>query len=123
MVDLLIANNTPREQLIIPLEITVVLEDEVNPDGNIPTSYEMYDPYPNPFNSRTTLIFALPVNSEVTFSILDLNGREAIRNIAGNYSTGQHNVVIDASELSTGLYFIQMEANNFRAIRQVLLLR
>jgi hypothetical protein len=119
----LIANNTPREQLIIPLEITVVLEDEVNPDGNIPTSYEMYDPYPNPFNSRTTLIFALPVNSEVTFSILDLNGREAIRNIAGNYSTGQHNVVIDASELSTGLYFIQMEANNFRAIRQVLLLR
>lgn len=121
-IDLMIANTTPQEKITIPLEITV-REVDVNSYENIPASFELFDPFPNPFNSKTTLSFSLPVNSDVTFTICDITGREAVPALTGNYAPGNHNLTIDASDLPTGLYFIRMETKDFRAMRQALLLR
>jgi len=121
-IELLIAHTTPQEDILIPIEITVS-EDVENPNRGLPTTFKMYDPFPNPFNAKTTLGYALPINSVVTFTICDITGRMVSQVITGNYAAGEHEFVFDANELSTGFYFIRMETENFIAMRRVLLLR
>ena len=46
------------------------------PEPLIPTAYEMFAPYPNPFNPETTIRFGLPENSRVKIFVHDILGRE-----------------------------------------------
>ena len=54
----------------------------------LPESFSLESAYPNPFNPVTTLNFAMPVDSKVSLSIYDLQGREVISLIDGNMDAG-----------------------------------
>jgi hypothetical protein len=54
----------------------------------IPTVFDLNDAYPNPFNPVTTLSFAIPIDSEVSLSIYNLQGREVVSLVNGNLDAG-----------------------------------
>jgi hypothetical protein len=41
----------------------------------------------------------------------------------GVQNAGRYNVRFDASKLSTGVYFYQLQSENFRSIKKMLLLK
>lgn len=66
--------------------------------------------YPNPVNETTTLSFELAGNETLSISICDAQGR-MVKSIAQNqlYTTGKHEVTIDATQLASGHYTLVIE--------------
>ena len=75
---------------------------------SIPDDFELSEAYPNPFNPPTTVRYALPVDGDMTLSVYDLQGRQLTELASGFTSAGYYQAVWDASQYSSGLYFIRM---------------
>jgi hypothetical protein len=89
---------------------TSVLSIEQTYEPAIPRNLEM-SAYPNPFNNRTTLRFALPLSGKVGLSVYDLSGRKAMDLVNGNYSAGVHEIVVNGADLAGGTYMLHMNTN------------
>ena len=82
----------------------------------LPITYELYNPYPNPFNPVTTLRYDLPEYAQVSITIYNMMGR-VVKTLINNqqtagYRSTQWNATNDAgSPVSAGIYLytIQME--------------
>ena len=91
-----------------------------------PNSFILNQNYPNPFNSSTTISFSLPHASEVTFTIYDVLGRNVGKQpfaSSKNYSAGENRIVFDGAGLSSGIYFVRMEAGGNVQTKKMMLLR
>ncbi|MBN1996196.1 aryl-sulfate sulfotransferase, partial [candidate division KSB1 bacterium] len=86
-----------------------VVESEVeqNPD-QIPLQCKIEGNYPNPFNAKTSIRFSVLEQSKVKLEIYNVLGQFEQEITDGIYESGIHNVVFDANQLSTGIYFIRM---------------
>ena len=89
----------------------------------IPTEFSLSPAYPNPFNPVTTLSFAIPVDSEVSLSIYNLQGREVVSLINGNMDAGYHSVVWNADSHSSGVYFVKMVTGEFVNTQKLMLVK
>jgi hypothetical protein len=79
--------------------------------------------YPNPFNPSTTIKFELQKSSQVTLSVFDVLGREVSVLVNERRDAGVHEVKLDASSLSSGVYFYRLQAGDFVQTRKLLLVR
>lgn len=75
--ELLFSSNDPGNQEIsIELRGTGIDPAFVNPDGDEnPTEFALLSAYPNPFNDKTNLKFAVPTAGQASLSVFDVNGR------------------------------------------------
>jgi hypothetical protein len=78
---------------------------------------------PSPFNSSTSLRYALPQAANVTLRVYDTAGRVVATLVNGWRQAGNHDVTFDGSRLSSGLYFVKMEAGEYRAVQKMVLLK
>jgi hypothetical protein len=93
-------------------------------DAEIPTDFALESNYPNPFNPTTVIRYALPQRAPVRLSVYDVQGRRvAVLVVASEQPAGRYEVAFEAGALPSGVYFYQIEAGVFRAVRQMLLLR
>jgi len=96
----------------------------INQDNNIlPIKYRLHQNYPNPFNSSTTISFTLPKTLSVNLSTYDLLGREVKVLINRQMPAGKNDIIFDANDLSSGVYFYRLEANNIYLSRKFLLIK
>lgn len=84
--------------------------------------FNLFQNYPNPFNPETTIKFGVKEPCWVELGVYDLLGREVVKLVDEQYQPGQYEVTFDASELSSGLYFSQIQMGNFRAVRKMIVL-
>jgi len=79
---------------------------------------------PNPFNPITTIIFDLPVASEVRFDVYNLIGaRVGIGLEPTQFSAGSHSITFDGSNLSSGIYIYRLEADRCKVEGKMILLK
>lgn len=88
-----------------------------------PELFLLRNPYPNPFNSSTMVTFDLPEGSEVSLKVFDVKGREAAVLWEGYTEAGVHSTGFSGEGISSGVYFIRLEANNEIYTRKVVLIR
>ncbi len=101
----------------------VIASDE-NVTATLPTAYAMNKAYPNPFNPSTSIMIALPETSELTVSVFNVMGQQVAQLANGQFSAGQHNFSFEASNLASGLYFIQAQVpGQLNAIQKVTLMK
>ena len=74
----------------------------------LPTNLSLLQNYPNPFNPSTTIKFALPVSSNVKINIYNALGQLVETLVDKEMESGYHQVNIDASKLSSGVYLYQL---------------
>ena len=89
----------------------------------IPDNYNLFHAYPNPFNPLTTIKYALPQESKITISVYDIRGREIDVLFSGVKDIGYHETTWDASQYSSGAYFIRMNSGSFTKTQKVMLLK
>tara|TARA_B100000131_G_scaffold197709_1_gene190025 strand:- start:1919 stop:3478 length:1560 start_codon:yes stop_codon:yes gene_type:complete len=89
----------------------------------IPMDYELREPYPNPFNARTTIRFSLPLKDILNIDIYDINGRRIQSLAHGIFERGQQEIYWDAGDLSSGVYFIMMSSRDFIKTKKVTLIK
>jgi photosystem II stability/assembly factor-like uncharacterized protein len=79
--------------------------------------------YPNPFNNETIIEFYIPYNSRITLRVYNILG-ELIENlIDAEFPEGRLTYRWDASSLPSGIYFLQIEWDEFRQIMKTILLK
>ena len=88
----------------------------------LPSEYILSSAYPNPFNPATTLSFALPIQSDVTITIYNMQGRQVSTLIDGNMKAGYHSVVWNANSMASGVYFVKMVAGEFVNTQKLMLI-
>jgi hypothetical protein len=78
--------------------------------GITPSNFELSQNYPNPFNPSTTIRYALPFESKVAIIVYNLLGQEVATLVNNVESTGYHEVVFNAANLSSGVYIYTIKA-------------
>jgi len=88
-----------------------------------PTQFSLRQNYPNPFNPTTTIEYDLPVDTRVSLKLYDVLGREVMSLVDGFVSAGYHEVTLDGSALSSGVYLYRLDAGSFTQVRKLLMLK
>ena len=89
----------------------------------MPLVYNLEQNRPNPFNPVTTISYQLADKGLVSLKVYDLGGRLVGTLVNAVQEAGQHSVSFDGSRLSSGMYFVRMQAGNFTSVRKMVLLK
>jgi hypothetical protein len=96
----------------------------------VPLRFAMEQNFPNPFNPSTTIRYEVPVPSIVSLTVCNVLGQEITTLARGEVGPGAHEAVFDAKGLSSGVYFVRINARamapegketGFTAVRKMLL--
>ena len=80
---------------------------------NTPKQFSLSQNHPNPFNSKTTIVFNLPSANTVSIRIFDLLGREiSVITDEKYYRAGTHSVQINSDLFSSGVYFYEVQSGD-----------
>jgi hypothetical protein len=114
--------------LNIELEGLILLSDasgngiEVN-ISNMPKTFGLNSAYPNPFNPVTTISYDIADASFININVYDLLGNQVASLVNEMKNSGEHSIQWNADGLSSGLYFVKMEANNEIFIDKLMLMK
>ncbi|NQS98080.1 MAG: T9SS type A sorting domain-containing protein [candidate division Zixibacteria bacterium] len=92
-------------------------------DRIIPDAFSLRQNYPNPFNARTTIEFEVPHRSIISIRVYNVLGRQVAELADETFDPGVHRVSFDGAELSSGIYFVNMTNEYFKATIKVLLIK
>lgn len=73
----------------------------------------LYPNVPNPFKSFTTIKYFIAKRSVVNIHIFDSDGRKLYTIFSENPEQGLHEVKIEGAKLSNGIYYYQIETEDF----------
>ena len=97
---------------------------EVAPAGDeVPGEYRLDQNYPNPFNPQTTIAFDLKRSGHVSLAVYNALGQKVAVLVSETQPAGRYEVTWDAGSLPSGLYFYQIRADNFHAVRKMVLIK
>jgi len=116
---------------IIGNEVDKVIWDVnvVRPDGiatpmePLPTDPFLAAPFPNPFNSETSVRFGLPRQDWASLTLCDIQGRELEVVEQGWMAAGIHNFPLDAGKLPAGMYLLQLQTSGRRFIQKAVVIK
>jgi hypothetical protein len=94
----------------------------------LPKEYSLRGNYPNPFNAKTIISFALPQESRVTLDIYNILGQKVKTLVDGAMPAGYHKLEWDGSDhnglgVSSGVYLYKLKADNFTRVNRMTLLK
>jgi hypothetical protein len=75
---------------------------------------------PNPFNGTTTIDVKLTQSSNVVIEVMNVTGQKVMEMNNGTLSAGNHSFNIDASQLSSGVYFYTVYAGNYSVTKKMI---
>jgi len=105
-------------QAIIPELAAVSTADQIEPVSSL-----QLRSYPNPFNPSTTVSFSLPTPGEISLELYNLKGQKLRELCAGQYKAGKHQISFSATELSSGVYILSLQAGGKRLNRRRTLMK
>ena len=88
------------------LEISYSIQDEIVQYG--PYAFELKEVTPNPFNPATEVEFTIPSDGFVELSAFNVMGQKVTGIYSGYQSTGYHSYTWNASDLPSGVYYVQL---------------
>ena len=135
--------NIPPYSVIQILKDNTFNEDACDCDGNIdlgcgcgegdsclsannmilPDQFSIQSIYPNPFNPRVNITYALPENIHVKLDIFDISGRQ-VQSLVNEYKTaGYHSAVWYTNNKGSGLYICRLSFGNQTITQKMLLMK
>jgi hypothetical protein len=104
----------------VPIEISSV---DVEQTSEIISEFRLEQNYPNPFNPTTTWSFVIGQRSLVSLKVYDVLGNEVATLINDEKPSGSYEIEFNATDLSSGIYFYQLQAGSFVDTKKMILLR
>ena len=104
-------------------------KDGVSVVGSITTTavisqdLELFQNVPNPVLDNTSISFYLPQDGKINLRVSNTLGQEVLTLSNEEYTKGMHTISMDASSLSTGVYFYKLESNNTSITKQLTLVK
>ena len=104
---------------------TAVNDNNFNP--NLPTSFALGQPYPNPFNSSTAISYSLARKAKVNISVYNLLGQKITTLVNEHKTAGAYRTIWDGNNqmsqvVSSGIYLINATFDNkTKTVKAILL--
>jgi hypothetical protein len=95
----------------------------VEQDRMLPEGIALHQNYPNPFNPRTTIAYRVDRRESVSLVVYDVVGREVAMLVNGEQSPGKHEIIWEATGLSSGVYFYRLEGSGQSVSRKLTILK
>ena len=91
---------------------------EVEVNINNPGVFSLSQNYPNPFNPTTKVKYSVPFSSNIKLILYDVLGNKVGQILDGAVDAGVYEATISANDfsfsLSSGIYFLKLETENFQ---------
>ena len=124
------SNDTLNPLMLLPVHLHIT-SNPVSGIGNsqeIPTSFQLNQNHPNPFNPSTQISFQVPVTSNVTVTIYNTLGQRIRTLVQAEYQPGYHQVRWDGlSEtgipVAGGIYIYRFNTGDYRETRKMIFLK
>lgn len=88
-----------------------------------PLRSQLFQSYPNPFNGRTTIRYSIPFSQHVRVRVFDCAGRQVRLLIDRRETFGDHEVIWNAANTASGIYFCRLETGIEFATIKILLVK
>ena len=118
--------NDENDIVYTAIPVSTILNDEIGPNTlytpspqNDAEVFVVHQNQPNPFNGTTEVLIYLQAGSDVDLTVRDLSGKLVSQRNLGVLSSGNHVVNIDASELSSGMYFYTISSEDHSITRKM----
>ncbi len=87
----------------------------------MPQDFSLEQNYPNPFNTTTTIKYSIPIVETghapslqfLQLKVYNILGKEITTLVNEKKSPGTYKVVFNGSNLSSGVYFYRIQADDF----------
>ena len=89
---------------------------------NMQSSY-LDQNFPNPFSVTTTIRYRIPRTGLVSLKVYDALGREVAKLVNEEQSAGSYEIILDAGELSAGIYLYKLETGAYMEIKTMNLVK
>jgi hypothetical protein len=116
----MLLNKKNEEQRIDALDRE---KTEINGSDALPYEFSAQQCHPNPFNKTTSIEFCLPKACNVELTVYNMLGQKVAMLVSGQMKPGYHTVTWDASGVSAGTYFYQLQTGDFTAKKKMLLVK
>ena len=90
---------------------------------NVPINTIIQGAYPNPFNPISTIKFSLSNDSQIELSIHNVNGEKVEKLYNGYKNAGFHQIVWNAKNVPSGMYFFTLNTPDGIHTQKLLLLK
>jgi len=96
-----------------------------NVENNIDhvSEFKVYQNYPNPFNASTVIKYYINNSGFVSVKLYDILGNEVKTMFSGNQNQGEHEILFNGNNLSTGIYFYIVKTGNTSIAKRMLMLK
>jgi len=98
-------------------------ETEIKENELLLPENQLISVYPNPFNAKTIIEYALSAKERVRIDIYDVLGRSITLLVDSELSAGYHQVSWDASGQSSGIYFARIAFNGNSSYKKMMLIK
>jgi hypothetical protein len=88
-----------------------------------PASYRLYQNYPNPFNPTTTIKYEIPGESNVKLVLINSLGETVKQLVNEIKGAGTYEYQINGTDLSSGVYFYQLQTGDYQEMKKMILLK
>lgn len=89
----------------------------------VPCEYGLLQNFPNPFNPTTNIGYSLAEPGNVRLSVYDILGNEVAVLVNEYKNKGIYSTEMDASKLSSGIYFYRLETGTYWAAKKMILIK
>ena len=89
----------------------------------LPIESQLMQNYPNPFNPSTTIRYSVSNGNFVTLKIYDLLGNKIQSLVNEEKQAGNYEYQYDATGLTSGMYFYQLNVGSFSLTKKMFLLK
>jgi hypothetical protein len=94
-----------------------------NSNNIAPKKFILSQNYPNPFNPSTTIKFEISSPADVTLTVYDMLGKVVDVLVSQRLEAGSYSIGYTNKELSSGIYFYELKADNFRDVKKMTLIK
>jgi hypothetical protein len=89
----------------------------------VPDNFYLKQNYPNPFNSATQIVFGIKKKGLYNLKIYDVTGKLINEIFNQSFEPGEYKTDFHADNLSSGVYFYNLESNNSIITKKFVLLK
>lgn len=95
----------------------IILSTKKNAESALTVSQN----YPNPFNGTSRIDVNLPAASDLTFVVRNVVGQTVMSQTTANAAAGTHRISVDASKLTSGVYFYTVTAGSQKVTKKMII--
>ncbi|MDP7027013.1 MAG: T9SS type A sorting domain-containing protein, partial [Candidatus Marinimicrobia bacterium] len=105
IVDMIVANSSDRVNVTAP------------------TAFSLSEAYPNPFNPTTSMTLAVPQAGNVSVQVYNIMGQVVATLASGHMDASTYSLTWDASNVTSGLYFVKAETAGSVTTQKLVLMK